>query len=128
MIYKQTIMTNLKAAMCKTYRRECCFFKSVIHISSVVHEHLEAGSTRDRKLWVVLPIGAGFIYSYRLDTYEISVAFLSYQEGILHVYSLPQSSSCEMEKKTCTAIISGLEFYTNILHISTNKQQCIKLK
>ena len=63
------------------------------------------------------------LFSYRLDTYKISVAFLSYQEGILHVYSLPQSSSCEMEKKTCTAIISGLVFYTNILLISTNKQQ-----
>ena len=33
-----------------------------LHISSIVHEHLEAGSMHNRTLRVVIPIGAGFIY------------------------------------------------------------------
>ena len=33
-----------------------------LHISSIVHEHLEAGSMHNRKLRVVILIGAGFIY------------------------------------------------------------------
>ena len=52
-----------------TLRQQCAkhnvmnaaFLNSVIHISSVVHEHLGAGSVHNRKLGVVLPLGAGFI-------------------------------------------------------------------